>query len=745
MHRKKEGGRLVSGSFKKGQVTFFIIIGIILVLAIAISLYVLYLPEPEEEAEVTEFIEDVPEEFRPVQSFVQQCLYDTAVRGIEEVGMHGGYTSSVESGLYFNDISPTEADGFRIFPNDPRTGIPYWYYFKSRNDCMEGCECSSKKPPLYKESGRNSIESQVDDYIERHISECLRNFESFDSQGITIETGQPESDFLVRQSDASASLKFPVTITKAAGGKTEFENFHVQVPVNLRRVYELAEGLSLLQQRYHYLDRWTIELIEASSFGPRSDGMPPTFANTFDPGGAPVYWSRTDTKNILVNNLLTPNIPLFQVWGTDNYKQRRGVYQKTTLAYQSPTNTSYLDLAVDFEYIPLWPVYYDITGRGVSGEIIGPERGFFQFLSFFGINRYYFYHDISFPVKVDIYDQTAFNGKGYHFMFGLESNIRDNKPLNCSGEGRDIVAAPAGSLLCDAAQSCANISIITMDDNNKPVPGVNILYGAGEESCSLGVTKMDTGLGTARADISMPMCIGSGCTIRAEKSGYISQTKVAAVRCSASSACQQENVLCSGESIILRISKQQVKNITIMKKPMLKGVGGEWEFRNDARSLLPDESAIITLTRIPETPGEQEAKSTAIVNGSYPAAELVPGIVPGKYEVDINLMYRLPDVTGRKEVVFDAITECGGGGMFSDEECFTLGPQVFNDTFIEGGARYNTTITASDLNNNSIIFYAISVPDYAVFDQLNFRDLDMMNKLEELSAEHRQAIQPIFI
>ena len=728
---------------KKAQITFFIIIGITLLGLAVAFIYVTYAPEPEEEAEVTEAIELVPVEFRPIFSLVQQCLYDTSVMGLQELGKHGGYISLDQFGMSFNDMNPTESDGLRVFPPNHDTALPYWLYFESRNDCKTGCQCGTNQPQLYNEYGSKSIEAQMNVYIAEHLNNCLRDFMVFKAKGMDINTGEPEVDLEVRHSDIAVNLKYPIT-AKKGDIKSELEEFYVTIPLNLMRMYELAKGLTDLEQKYNYLERWTIQLVEAASLGIRSDSIPPTVAVTLEPGTAPVFWSKTKTKEIITNNILPSYLPLFQVWGTDNYHNRRGLYQQTTLAYESPSNSSYEDLTVNFEYLPIWPIYYSISGRGVRGEIIRPEGGFLSYFSFVGINRYYFYHDISYPVKIDIYDPYALNNQGYHFIFALESNVRDNKPLNCSGEGLDTWAPPVASLMCVEGQSCADVSIIAVDDfTNTPVDGVTILYGAGEESCILGSTAADSESGISKLSAKLPLCIGRGCGLTADKDGYFIPPLNLAVRCDDSPMCLDDNVLCDGEQLMINLSRLWNLNITIKKKPMVKGLAPivefPWHFKDEVRPLLPNGQALLNIIKIKDNPDEEDISVSVMVNGTNPTAETLGGLVPGRYQVDIHLLYQLPDIAGRTSVVYESVDI-----ITDDGDIITLGPYTFNDTIIEGGAKYNLTITLEDLVKGNVTFYAISAPDYATFDSLDFNDLELSSKIEDLSQQYRSAIQPVF-
>src|SRR3989344_5092378 len=79
---------------KKGQVTIIIIVGMAVLLLFTLILYLtgIFIKEPLTESGEP-VIEDVPQEFKPIQSFTQSCLEQVGKRGLKVKGKHGGYLS----------------------------------------------------------------------------------------------------------------------------------------------------------------------------------------------------------------------------------------------------------------------------------------------------------------------------------------------------------------------------------------------------------------------------------------------------------------------------------------------------------------------------------------------------------------------------------------------------------------------------------------------------------------------------
>src|SRR5512136_1318664 len=98
---------------KKGQITVFIIIGILLLAAIGIYIYVSgqQAKAPIEAAQVQ--VAEVATEVQPIQDFVTQCLYLTTKQGLEMLGARGGYIQPTQR---YNPYEPTEGSAVQFAP-----------------------------------------------------------------------------------------------------------------------------------------------------------------------------------------------------------------------------------------------------------------------------------------------------------------------------------------------------------------------------------------------------------------------------------------------------------------------------------------------------------------------------------------------------------------------------------------------------------------------------------------------------
>ncbi len=770
---------------KKAQITMFIIIGIVILIVAGIFLSIRSTQQPPPEKIMKQVIE-IPVEFQPLNDFVESCISKTAKEGIIKIGFHGGYIDTNKYGIKANPVNPTESNAFLFNPNDLESSIPYWYYFKSNNKCEEGCGCGSEQPRLHKKQGDPNIEKQLEGYIDDNIDICLNNFKEFKSQGFEITTGNPKTTVTIRNNDVMIYVKYKLEAKKSTA-RFEIDEFIKTIPVELKKIYELAEEIKKYQANSTiglYIEKWTIEQLASFGFGLNKNRLPPIADSSLDPGAKPVYWIKQKVKDDITNNMLPLYTPFLTVFNTRNYINYNynlvgSFYDKAILPIISPTNSSYKNLDVTFNYFNWWPIYFDITGRGVRGQIIGPEPFSSSFFNFLKIKRYNFYYDISYPVLVDIYSPAAFNGEGLHFYIGLETNIRNNEPLKCEGPGLTEYASAFGSLFCNFNQRCSNITIETIDaKTNTPLDNVNIFYSTGSESCDQGFTEVQNN--KALLKTSLPQCVGTACSLNAVKQGYWYYLKTYAVRCDTTGGvCLDDDVLCNGESLRIKMEPYRNNNIIIMKKKMIKQGRKDWIFDNTPLKILDNEYALISLEKIKDHPSEEDLVLAGMFYGNQTSINILPGLVPGNYKLDIHLFYELPDYKGRKEILFREVEECdeatvndllaaaatgaatGGlaGGVpgaiiggtasavstliVSENGCVTIDAFTFNNTFVEGGFTANITLTKEMLDNDNLIFYTLSVPDIdSSYNVLDIYDLEEMGKIDQYSKQYRVPLKP---
>jgi len=499
---------------KRGQISVFIIIGIIILLVFGLAFYIKSrISKPEE---IEPIIEDIPTQLYPIKIFIEQCIDRTATDAINLIGESGGYTDISEFGIT-HTADPTTSQAVEFSP-DSSLNVAYWWYLKSSNDCSGNCEFSSEMPDLKSEMKKgserspmdSSIEAQIDKYINYNLNECLNDFSDFEDQGFEVrELGKITTTTTIMQDEVLVSINYPLEIRKGKV-KSKASNFFTTIPVNLKNVYELAFMITSDEINYHFLELNTLNLIAGFS-EIDNEKLPPMAGSKFELS-SPIYWTKPDVKTKL-EGMLMSYVPLLQVEDTLNYQERifdDSIKQRIYSQMGIPSyGDSYKKLGVDFSYLGWWPIYFDINTK--SG-IIMPESASTNILPLgIGIQRYDFLYDISYPVVITINSQESFYGKGYSFRFALEANIRNNEAINSSFVSLKGKSGET-SMFCDInKRNSGNIKITTVNaQTNQPLEGVIVYYSCGDESCFMGETKIKDN--KAVLETKFPICAGGTIT-----------------------------------------------------------------------------------------------------------------------------------------------------------------------------------------------------------------------------------------
>jgi hypothetical protein len=175
---------------KKGQITVFIIIGIILLFAIGTAIYIYQSRAVKEFEAARPAVEKLPTQVQPLRDLMDSCILQLGTDGLKKIGDSGGYIDTKQ--LLVNPAVPTEGEAIEFSPGT-KPVIAYWWYMKSPNKCKENCQFDTKRPPLYRNEGSTSIEAQLDKYVTENLKSCLGEFEEYTKQGCTVqELGTPQ-------------------------------------------------------------------------------------------------------------------------------------------------------------------------------------------------------------------------------------------------------------------------------------------------------------------------------------------------------------------------------------------------------------------------------------------------------------------------------------------------------------------------------------------------------------------------
>ncbi len=732
---------------KRGQVTVFIIIGLVILLIIVLAMI---MKSRTTERELTPKLDTVPAEFEELQRFVVGCVDKTGEEAMVKVGEHAGYIDPLDPELTGRSFdlgrNPTRSE---VVYMDPQYAVPYWWYLKTPFDCT-ACQLSDEDVPSIEE-----LQDQINRYVDHAFKDCIGDFSEFKEKGIEVtENGDPETTSTIGQDTVSIYVNYPIT-AKLGDKEASLSNFPVDIELRFREIYDLAKAITLGEENNQYLETLLMHLISSYS-QPDWNKLPPL--SSFEEGFDVVMWSKTNVQ-MMLTNLLKSYIPLIQVENTADYHEldTKDQFQKEMYnVFTLHNDVEHPNLDVHFIYLE-WPIYFDITPR--SGELLKPiitRRKYpWNIAPLTQTNLYEFFYDVSFPVVVEIRDKDALKGRGYSFLFALEGNVLDNKNLALwhIGEGtlgpydynnveysvgkledesvmkyvpetdesvKEPFSKSPKNLFCNKNQLLSgDISVDVFDTGYKPIEGATVSFGCGKyASCSLGETD-ENGIYKGK----FPVCIGGG-YISIDKNGYAPYTK-------------SNLTVKVDEKDSFRLMLQPVKNISVTARLIpISYIEGRnslsldtiSSLRENADGLRENQQAIITIRRIKSDPFEEEFSQVVTIDGPDDKENI--GLAKGEYIVQGALV----DQDG---FIIPAHDEKVGVGLRT-----VAVPEMQMKPSVLGGVLINENngywiVNSHDLASSRLIFYMlISDPPKTMADIIN------MTEYETYSTKYRTLVEP---
>lgn len=703
---------------RKGQLSIFLILGILLLITTAIVLYLQ--GKILGEKTFKPVIDEVPLEFQPIKDYMDRCIEETSMEAITLLGLHGGYIG-LEPGdaLYTKTafqtdpagVNPTESDAV-TFTEGSNWKIPYWYHLESKNGCTGNCEFASLQPPLYRKDGSNSIEAQLDVYIQEHLQECLQQFRDFEKQGFHVtEEGKLQVVSLIGKEQMNVYLTYPLAV-QSEFGEIDIENFGISLDVDLDDLYNLAAAITTLQQQHRFLEANAMNLV-AGFQGLDEEKLPPLAATDFS--SKSLVWSEEAVKQ-KIQNQLAVYLQRLKMENTKNFQPYRfsnALKQGLHENFMIPNTQQYREEAVEFTYLPIWPIYLDV-GEGQVSTSQGAMNTFFSWLP---IKQYATPYDISYPVVVELSQPEAFQKRGYKFYFALEGNIRNNLPMDA-----DFIPLRKANLgetgqFCNPNQrNSGEIEVEVKDSEGNAVEHAAIVFAA-RESCLLGNTALENARTIFRG--KFPVGIGS---LRVEHPDYF--TAVVPF----STALDKE------ERVTVELQRIVEKEIRVMKKNLFKQNG--WFVHPDPIPLKKNERALVILDRVKETPLEEDFTSVVEVRGTETATIQ---LVPGNYVVQVQI------IAENTPVIIPEKKRCKRAGF--KRECVTI-PQttVAEDDYFGGNMQLQWDLSSFQLYRNTVIRFHglfLDLPGTPIQSR-DIEDLQMLDQFDEIVQQKKAELLPRF-
>jgi hypothetical protein len=212
----------------RGQVTIFIIIGIIIVAAV-VGFFLL---------RGTLGIVKIPASIEPFYNTFLSCLEDKTTVGISILESQGGY-------IELPDFEP----GNRYMPFSSQLNffgnpIPYWYYVSGNNIQKEQVPTESE------------MEKELANFIDERIRQC--NYDNYYNEGFEIYQEEPKSTVDIKNDNVNVKLSMNMRVSY--GEDTVVISSHnLAVKSYLGALYNSAKNIYQKEQRELFLENYGVD------------------------------------------------------------------------------------------------------------------------------------------------------------------------------------------------------------------------------------------------------------------------------------------------------------------------------------------------------------------------------------------------------------------------------------------------------------------------------------------------------
>ena len=473
---------------KRGQITGFIILAIIIITSV-LSVFLIrnYVLKTAIEREF-EKAALLPQQVKPVQSYLSSCLTQLSSDAAAIVGIQGGFITIPEYRLPTTPLNPFSnkldiVDGL---------SVPYCFY--------ETSTVIQKIPqPSIKE-----IESQLSTYINNNFNGCLTNLTAFTQDGYNFTAlYSPNTTVIIKDKSVLVEVDYPLTINLK-----DF-NFilkkHVAIiDVPLGNLYKVANNIFKKVNENNFFEEKTLDILTAYEEIPFS-------GTSFD--CKEKIWSKKETIEKL-KNIISSNIGATVLKGTP-YTLLDPTHKYFILDAGNTRN-----LNANFMYSQSWPISVEISpsdGDLLMGDFITRKIGELSTLtaSIFCLNTYHFIYSIKYPILVTLRDDN-----GYVFQFSTQAIIKNNQPKEAVIQPEVYETQP---ILCENPVTETTVYALNPDESGvlKPLYDASVSFKCFNVNCPIGKADLDES-GESSLTKKFPACLNG--QIIAEKDGYYKAT-----------------------------------------------------------------------------------------------------------------------------------------------------------------------------------------------------------------------------
>ena len=241
------------------------IIGLSLFLIITLILYAYKIPIKKKSEENIERIIKTEMRIQPIKEFITKCLDRIAKDAFVLIGKQGGYIYKSQNGMLIDYRDTDEGlffvkynnynvaynilpPKFEVLAYSSQSPIYPWVTFpyktaSSNEEIFGGYFGISNLPPINYSEGPNSVQTQIETYIDNNMAACL-DFTIFEEQGFEITIKSTNTSIIIGRSDVTIKSKIPITIENPTTKQfTNINDFSTNLDLRLRDIYFFVKDL----------------------------------------------------------------------------------------------------------------------------------------------------------------------------------------------------------------------------------------------------------------------------------------------------------------------------------------------------------------------------------------------------------------------------------------------------------------------------------------------------------------------
>ncbi len=708
---------------KKGQVTYFVLVGVLLFLSVAA--YFAY-----QNVRVKTGLDLVlaeraklPQQAQPVIDFVDTCADQATREALNVVGSQGGFVELPPDRFVPSPFAPMPAV-LEVVPNsDFRT--PFW--FREQGNGV----------PVVNMPAKADVEKNMGVVVADAFTRCAEELASLNSAAVQIEQARGVENISVdvNEQDVQVIIEYPMVID-VLGSDVRITQAFANVQTQFGLLFETAQEVFNAEMAQTFLENKTLDMLIAY------DPEIPFSGTSFTCNEK--IWSKSQVTSRL-KTILFENVAAMRIKGTNYVGDAALEY----LVFDVLSGTQ-PGLTVNMLYSPSWPTLVDIApsqGDVLKGDVISQASDNLAaraLASLFCVSNHHFVYTIKYPVLFTLRDP-----QGFVFQFATEVIIDRNVPRE------NLFLAPAlpetTSPVCEINDRVLEVNTwsVNAEGEQVPVGDVELAFKCFPHVCPLG----NIPLGRSSALVQAPRCLNG--VVEATKEGFL------AGRAVVSTNVDEEHFT---DLVLSPIYEKKIEILVIEKESgqVRKPFSSETVTFQFERAEKPGLNAYVTYQDAGGSCQDDDgcgpglmcsnnkcafkscSANDACETGSCVAGKCAPQntvrLAVGPYHINsfVSRSSSQPFTT-QKQIVQKCINVPAQGlaAFFSTEEkCFTSEiPSVEIPSVLTGGARFDHTLTQSELVDDAPLRL------YVLSDRMP-ASLEEMARVQEVLAANSE--HPLF-